>query len=150
MKLLAFAIAFVSGTVVASHIGDYVYVHLIALALFAAAALLGALLLASMRQSLLPALIALAFILGIARVAAIGDTPPPMYASPRLQQVEGVVVSDVESPGGFARFRLGLERIKPGGGEWKPAEGTLLVTARATAEIARIREMRRTSDTATA
>ena len=138
MKLLAFASAFVSGTVVASHIGDYV--HLIALALFAAAALLGALLLASMRRSPLPALIALAAILGMARVAAIDDTPPPMYASPRSQQVEGVVVSDVESPGGFARFRLGLERIKPGGGEWTPAEGTLLVTARATAEIARMRD----------
>ena len=137
MKLLAFAIAFVSGTGAASHIGDGA--HLIALALFAAAALLGALLLASMRRSPLPALIALAAILGLARVAAIHDTPPPMYVSPRLQQVEGVVLSDVESPGGFARFRLGLQRIKPGGGEWTPGEGTLLVTARATTAIAQTR-----------
>ena len=138
MKLLVAAVAFVGGVLFAFEIGAPPVVALLA---FFTAALLGALLLASMRRSPLPALIALAAILGMARVAAIDHTPPPMYASPRLQQVEGVVVSDVESPGNFARFRLGLERIQPGGGEWADAEGTLLVTARATPELAQRRQV---------
>ena len=62
MKLLAFAIAFVSGTVAAFHIGDGV--PLAALLLFAAAALLAtcALLLVSLRRSPLAALAVLAFL----------------------------------------------------------------------------------------
>ena len=138
MKLLAFAIAFVSGTVAAFHIGDGV--PLAALLLFAAAALLGALLLVRLRRSPLAALIALAAILGMARVVMAEDAPLPSYASPRLQQVEGVVLSDVESLRSFARFRLGSERIQAGGGEWADAEGTLLVTARATTEMAQMRD----------
>ena len=138
MKLLAFAIAFVSGTVAAFHIGDGV--PLAALLLFAVAALLGALLLVRLRRSPLLALIALAAILGMARVVMAEDAPLPSYASPRLQQVEGVVLSDVESLRSFARFRLGSERIQPDGGEWMPAEGTLLVTARATTEMAQMRD----------
>ena len=138
MKLLAFAIAFVSGTVAAFHIGDGV--PLAALLLFAAAALLGALLLVSLRRSPLAALAVLAFLLGMARVVMAEDAPLPSYASPRLQQVEGVVLSDVESLRSFARFRLGSERIQPGGGEWADAEGTLLVTARATTEMAQMRD----------
>ena len=138
MKLLAVSIAFVGGTLLAP--GAAVGAPLGALALFGVAAVFVALLLASMRRSPWAALIALAFILGVMRVAAVGDASLPSYASPRLQQVEGVVMSDAEALGSFARFRLGLERIRTGGGEWIDAEGTLLVTARATAEIARDRD----------
>ena len=138
MKLLAVSIAFVGGTLLAS--GDAVGAPLGALALFGVAAVFGALLLVSMRRSPWVALIALAFILGITRVAVASDAPLSSYASPRSQQVEGVVVSDVEALGSFARFRLGLERIQPGGDEWIDAEGTLLVTARADSGIAQRRE----------
>ena len=138
MKLLVAAVAFVGGTLLAPELVGKA--PLIALFLFALAALLGALLFASMRRSPWPALIALAFILGVLRVALIGDARMPMYASPRSQQVEGVVLSDVEALGDFARFRLGLERIRAGGGEWMPADGVLLVSARATSEIAQWRQ----------
>ena len=142
MKLLVAAIAFVGGTLLAPElVGN---APLIALFLFALAALLGALLFASMRRSPWPALIALACILGVLRVGLIGDARMPMYgpmyASPRSQQVDGVVLSDVEALGDFARFRLGLERIRAGGGEWMPADGVLLVSARATSEIAQQRQ----------
>ena len=142
MKLLVAAIAFVGGTLLAPELGGKA--PLVALFLFALAALLGALLFASMRRTPWPALIALAFILGVMRVALIGDAGMPMYgpmyASPRSQQVDGVVLSDVEALGDFARFRLGLERIRAGGGEWMPADGVLLVSARATSEIAQQRQ----------
>ena len=131
------AIMFVGGTLFAFEIGA---TPSIALLLFAAAALLGALLLVNLRWSPLVALVALAFILGVARMAMAGDAPLPSYASPGLQQVEGVVLSDVEALGSFARFRLGVERIQPGGGRWADVEGTLLVTARPPVEIARSRE----------
>ena len=111
-----------------------------ALILFVAAALLGAFLLVSLRRSPLAALTALAFIVGVARVAIVDDAPLPSYASPRLQQVEGVVLSDVESLGSFSRFRLGMERVRSGGGEWTEVEGMLLVTARSSVEIARSRK----------
>ena len=138
MKLLVAAIAFVGGTLLAPELGGKA--PLIALFLFALAAVLGALLFASMRRSPWPALIALAFILGVLRVALIGDARMPMYASPRSQQVDGVVLSDVEALGDFARFRLRVERIRAGGGEWMPADGVLLVSARATSEIVKQRE----------
>ena len=138
MNLLAFSIAFVCGTLLVS--AASVGVPLGALAFFGVAAIFGALLLSSMRRSPWVALILLAVILGVARIEMSAAAPLPSYASPRLQQVKGVVESDVEALGSFARFRLGLERIQPGGGEWTPAEGTLLVSARATAEIAQQRE----------
>ena len=137
MKLLVAASAFVGGTLFAFEIGA---TPVIALLPFGAAALLGAILLLSLRRSPWVALVALAFIAGVARVAMFEDAPLPSYASPRSQQVTGVVLSDVESLGSFARFRLGMERIRSGGGEWIDVEGTLLVTARAPAEIARSRE----------
>ncbi len=137
MRLLVAASAFVGGTLFAFEIGA---TPLIALLPFGAAALLGAFLLMSLRRSPWVALVALAFIAGVARVAMFEDAPLPSYASPRSQQVTGVVLSDVESLGSFARFRLGMERIRSGGGEWIDVEGTLLVTARAPAEIARSRE----------
>ena len=133
MKLLVVSISFLSGTLFAS--GNAVGAPLGALALFGLAAVLCALLLASRRRSAWVGLIALAFMLGIARVEMSADAPLPSYSSPRLQQVEGVVMGDAEALGNFARFRLKPERIKPGG-EWMPAEGTLLVSARADSEIA--------------
>ena len=137
MKLLAAAVAFVGGVLFATEIG---VAPAVALLPFAVAALLGALLLVSLRRSPLVALAALAFILGVARVAMSEDAPMPSYASARMQQVEGVALSDVESLGSFARFRLVVERIRMGGGEWSDAEGTLLVTARPPVEMARSRD----------
>ena len=137
MKLLVAAIAFVGGIIFAFEIGA---TPAVALLPFGAAALLGAFLLLRLRRSPVAALIILAFIVGVARVAMAEDAPLPSYASPRPQQVEGVVLSDVEALGSFARFRLGMERIRTGGGEWMAVEGTMLVTARAPVEIARIRE----------
>ena len=137
MKLLVAATAFVGGALFAFEIGA---TPVIALLPFAVAAALGALLLASLRRSPLTALVVLAFILGVARVAMAESAPLTSYASPRIQQVEGVVLSDAEALGSFARFRLGVERIQPGGGEWTDAEETLLVTARPPVEIARSRK----------
>ena len=137
MKLLVAASAFVGGTVLAFEIGATPVGALLPLA---AAALLGAFLLVRLRRSPLVALVALAFIAGVARVAMSEDAPMPSYASPRPQQVVGVALSDVESLGSFARFQLGMERIQPDGGEWADIEGTLLVTARAPVEIVRSRE----------
>ena len=138
MKLLAIAVAFVGGALLAFETG--VGAPVIVFILFGVAAALGALLLASLRLSPWAALIALAFILGVARVEFMEGAPSPSYTSPRIQQVEGLALSDIESLGNFARFRLGLERIRTGGDVWMPAEGTLLVTARATAEMAQRRE----------
>ena len=137
MKLMVAAIMFVGGIIFAFEIGT---TPAVALLPFGAAALLGAFLLLRLRRSPVAALIILAFIVGVARVAMAEDAPLPSYASPRPQQVEGVVLSDVEALGSFARFRLGMERIRTGGGEWMAVEGTMLVTARAPVEIARIRE----------
>lgn len=137
MKLLVAASAFVGGTLFAFEVGATPVITLLP---FAAAALLGAILLVSLRRSPLAALAALAFIAGVARVAMAGDAPLPSYSSPRIQQVEGVVLSDVEALENFARFRLGVERVRPGGGEWADANGTLLVTARPPVEMARSRK----------
>ena len=138
MKLLAASIAFVGGTLIASEIG--VGAPVMALCLFAAAALLGALLLVRMRRSPWVLLIGLAVILGIVRVAAGDDATLPSYASERPQQVEGVVLNDVEGLGNFARFHLGLERIRTSEGDWTAGEGVLLVSARATSELAEKRD----------
>ena len=115
-------------------------VPLAALMLLALAALLGAALLASLRRSPWAALIALAFTLGVLRVALGDDAPAATYASIEPQQVEGVVLNDVEALGNFARFQLEMERIRREGGEWMAAEGTLLVTARANVELAEMRQ----------
>ncbi len=114
-------------------------VPLAALMLLALASLLGAALLASLRRSPWAALTTLAFALGVLRVALGDDAPAPTYASLEPQHVEGVVLNDVEALGNFARFRLEMERIRREGGEWMPAEGTLLVTARANVELAEMR-----------
>ena len=115
-------------------------VPLAALMLLALAALFGAALLASLRRSPWAALIALAFTLGVLRVALGDDARVPTYASIEPQQVEGVVLNDVEALGNFARFRLEMERIRRDGDEWTAAEGTLLVTARANIELAEMRQ----------
>ncbi len=138
MKLLAASAAFVGGTLFAFEFGGGV--PLAALALFAVAGLLCALLLTNLGRSPWIALIVLAAVLGAVRVVAEGDAPLTSYASSVPQQVEGLVVSDVEALGNFARFRLDLKRIRTGEGEWTSAEGLLLVSARANAEIARQRE----------
>ncbi|MYC07690.1 MAG: ComEC/Rec2 family competence protein [Chloroflexi bacterium] len=143
MKLLCAAIAFVGGTLVGAPPE--------ALALFAAAGIVGAVLLARLRVSVLPAVMVLAFALGGARVAVGDDAPLTAYAGPRVQQVEGIVVSDVDGYGDFSRFRLRVERVHADGADggngansvnsanWTDAIGTLLVSARADAEIAKQR-----------
>ncbi len=138
MKLLAGAAAFVGGAVIAPVFGSVV--PLSALCMFACAAMLGAVLLRLRSKSPWPALIALAGILGVARVVAIADAPPPMLASASPQQIEGVVLSDVEGLGSFTRFQMRLERVKAGGSAWAPTEATLLVTVRANSEITRLRD----------
>ena len=115
-------------------------VPIAALILFAFAALTGAALLARLRISPWAALIALALALGAVRVVAVEDVRHPRLASAGPKQVEGVVLSDVEGLGNFARFRMQPERIKPDGGDWTGAGGTLLVTARADSGITRLRE----------
>ena len=113
---------------------------LAALVWFAAAALLGALLLSSLGKSRLPAMLALVFVIGFARAAIVDDAPTTSYASARAQQVEGIILSDVQSPGDFAQFRLEVERIAEDSGEWTPADGTLLVSARVHADLAQQRD----------
>ena len=140
MKLLAAAIAFVGGTLLGFGLGDAVT---LAAALFAIAALLGALLLASLRRSPWIALAALAFALGMAR-ALIGGGDDAAEAraliSDRTQEIEGVVVRGDEAAGAFARFRLQAERIRPINGEWTAADALILVTARADADMAQRRQ----------
>ena len=126
------------GTLSALEFGSYI--PLAALMLLVLASLLGAVLLASLRRSPWTALIALAFTLGVLRVALGDDAPLPTHASIEPQQVEGLVLSDVEALGNFARFRLEMERVRREGGEWMAAEGTLLVTARANVELAEMRQ----------
>ncbi len=139
MKLLAAAIAFVGGTLLGFGLGDAA--TLAVPALFAAAALLGALLLASLRLSPWIALTALAFALGMARVMiGGGDADERSLISSRPQEVEGVVVRGDEAAGAFARFRLQAERIRPINGEWTAADALILVTARADADIAQRRQ----------
>ena len=144
MKLLGGAIAFVGGTLVGA--------PPLALALFAAAGMVGVVLLARLRVSALPAVLVLAFALGAARVAVGDDAPLTAYAGPRVQQVEGIVVSDVDGYGDFSRFRMRMERVRSSGVDggngansansaiWTDADGTLLVSARADAEIAKQRD----------
>ncbi|MXY45496.1 MAG: DUF4131 domain-containing protein [Chloroflexi bacterium] len=132
MKLLCATIAFVGGTLVGAPPG--------ALALFTVAGMVGVVLLGRLRLAVLPAVMMLAFALGGARVAVGDDAPLTMYAGPRVQQVEGVVVSDVDGYGDFSRFRLQVERIYAGGADWTDANGTLLVSARADAGIAKQRD----------
>lgn len=144
MKPLAIAAAFVGGTL--AGFGFAADLPLAALALFAASALLGALLLAMLRLPALPALAALAALLGAARVIISGaDALPPSLADAYPQEVIGVVASDVRDLGGYSRFRLRLERARPlNGDEWTHANpdapALIQVTARPSAAIARQRQ----------
>lgn len=142
MKPLAIAAAFVGGTL--AGFGFAADVPLAALALFAASALLGALLLAMLRLPALPAIAALAAILGAARVVISGaDAIPPSLASPYPQEVIGAVASDVRDLGGYSRFRLRIERARPlNGDEWIDAnpDALIQITARPSAELAQQRQ----------
>ena len=140
MKLLAAAIAFVGGTLLGFGLGDAVT---LAAALFAIAALLGALLLASLRRAPWIALAALAFALGVARVmVGGGDDAAEARAliSDKPQEIEGVVVRGDEAAGAFARFRLQAEGIRPMNGEWATTDALILVTARADSDMAQRRQ----------
>lgn len=141
MKPLAIAAAFVGGTL--AGFGFAADLPLAALALFAASALLGALLLAMLRLPALPAIAALAAILGAARVVISGaDAAPPSLASPYPQEVIGAVASDVRDLGGYSRFRLRIERARPLNGDWSNTDTDALIqiTARPPAEITRQRQ----------
>ena len=144
MKPLAIAAAFVGGTL--AGFGFAADLPLAALAMFAASALLGALLLAMLRLPALPALAALAALLGAARVIVSGaDALPPSLADAYPQEVVGVVASDVRDLGGYSRFRLRLERARPlNRDEWTDANpdapALIQVTARPPAAIARQRQ----------
>ena len=144
MKPLAIAAAFVGGTL--AGFGFAADLPLAALALFAASALLGALLLAMLRLPALPALAALAALLGAARVVISGaDALPPSLADAYPQDVIGVVASDARDLGGYSRFRLRLERARPlNAADWTyanpDAPALIQITARPSAALARQRQ----------
>ena len=128
MKLLALAVAFLVGVVVADRLDPpSSALWLFALAFLTLAALLPAVLL------LLLALGALRFVLSGAPVSAL-----IAYHGPRLLQLQGIVVADPEAAGTATRFRLAVDQSKQTEG-WIDASGDVLVTLRPSTELAPLR-----------
>ena len=138
MTLLALAVTFLAGVVVA----DRLDIPVSALGMFALAFVLVAALQVSVRRTPLPAFLLLLLILGALRVELNGDDPASAlvaYHSRRPLQVQGVVVGDPDAAGAATRFRLAVDRIRPED-DWIKASGEVLVTLREPAELVRTRE----------
>ena len=113
-----------------------------ALALFALASVMLAALLVGVRRTPLPAFILLLFVLGLLRVEAFGadpDTSLAVYHGRGSVRVEGVVVAGPERAGSATRFRLSVDRIEADG-ESTDQSGDVLVTLRASLDLARLRD----------
>ena len=128
MTLLALAVAFLVGVVVADRLDP----PSSALWLFALAFLTLA--------ALLPAVLLLLLALGALRFVLSGDPVSALiaYHGPRLLQLQGIVVADPEAAGTATRFRLAVDQSKQTEG-WIDASGDVLVTLRPSTELAPLR-----------
>ena len=138
MTLIGVAGVFLLGVFIAEHVrasGG-------ALGLFLLASVFLLAFLASLRRSLIfPGLLAVVLFLGMLRgeSSLVDQRSPltPYYGRPSL--VQGVVVSDPEAAGSATRFRFDVDRIRSGD-TWSDESGDVLVTVRASAELAGLRE----------
>ena len=109
------------------------------LALFAVASILTVALSVTLGRTPKPALLSLVLVLGALRAG-----PPEVVAALAAYQdrpiaVDGVVTSDPEAAGLAIKFRLRVERVRPGE-EWVQVLDDVLVTLEAPAELIRERE----------
>jgi competence protein ComEC len=138
MVVLSLAAAFLAGVFLGVPLG----VPVSALALFALATALLTALLVSVRRTPLPALILLLVVLGTLRVEAFGADPGTALAAYHERgpmRVEGVVAAGPEPAGSATRFRFSVDRIEADGVSTEQS-GDVLVTLRASAELARRRD----------
>ena len=138
MTLIGVAGVFLLGVFIAQHVqasGG-------ALGLFLLASVFLLALLVSLRRSLIfPGLLAVVLLLGMLRgESSLVDQPSPLTLfHERHLLVQGVVVSDPEAAGSATRFRFDVDRIRSGD-TWADESGDVLVTVRASAELAGLRE----------
>ena len=133
MTLLAVASAFLLGV----FLGDRVAPSLPSLLLFTCGTLLGALFLRRIGRSSLPAILVLFIVVGCLRTAVMTDSTAELaqYHTPSPILVEGLVLDDAGPAGSAMRFPVRVERVLSDGG-WVEVEGTALVTARPSAQVA--------------
>ena len=138
MTLLALATTFLAGIVLGDRLGPPVSV----LALFSLACVLLWALLVTARRSRLPAALLAAVLVGAVRAAILsGEDPSSLVAHHSTGPValQGVVTADAEPAGRAIRFRLAVDRIRPGE-RWEEVSGEVLVTAAASSELVLKRE----------
>lgn len=138
MTLLAAAGAFLFGV----FLGDRVDMQASSLLLFASSALAALLLIRRMGQPALPAILVLCAALGALRMTTASDTTDSLvrYHTMGPVVVEGFSLDDAGVAGANAmRFPLRVERIL-WAGEWDAVEGTALVTAVPTVQLAELRD----------
>ena len=138
MKLPLLSVAFAAGVL----IGARWEAALAALALFALAGVLGTVLLASARRSMLPGLLALALVVGALRAEAAepgGADPLTPYHDAGAVLVRGTVEGAPEPSGAHTRLRLRVDGVDDGGG-WAAAEATALVTLRESPRMVELRD----------
>lgn len=138
MTLLAAAGAFLIGV----FLGDRLDAQASSLLLFASCALMSILFLRRMGRPALPAVLVLCAALGALRMTTAGDEADSLtrYHTLRPIVVEGISLDDAGSAGAHAmRFLLRVERIL-WGGEWEDVDGTALVTASPTVQLAGVRD----------
>ena len=137
MKLLVLAAAFAAGV----YVGDRVELPAAAVGLFGLSAVLCAAGTVIRRRGVLPAFVALAVLAGVARTGFDDADAAAAYLAfhgQRGVRIEGVVDGDPESAGQSLRFALAVERIAADGTSTEEP-GRVLVTARPSAELVRLR-----------
>ena len=138
MTLIGVAGVFLLGVFIAEHL----LAPEAALGTFLLASVFPLILLVTFRRSLLfPGLLVVTFLLGmLGAEVTFGDQPSPLTAyHGRTLLVRGVVISDPESAGSATRFRFEVDRVRSGD-TWAEESRDALVTLRASAELARLRE----------
>ena len=137
MYLLALASAFTAGV----YLGGRVDLPAGVVGLFGAAAALVAVALGIERRGLLPALVVLVALAGVARVGLGGEDAVEAYTAFHGRsdvRIEGVVDGDPEAAGQSLRFALAVERMTANGASTEE-RGRVLVTVRPSPELVRMR-----------
>ena len=137
MHLLVLAAAFTAGV----YVGGRVDLPAAVVGLFGLSAVLCAAGTVIRRRGVLPAFVALAVLAGVARTGFDDADAAAAYLAfhgQRGVQIEGVVDGDPESAGQSLRFTLAVERIAADGTSTEEP-GRVLVTARPSAELVRLR-----------
>ena len=138
MTLIGVAGVFLLGVFIAEHL----LALEAALGTFLLASVFPLILLVTFRRSLLfPGLLVVTLLLGmLGAEVTFGDQHSPLTAyHGRTLLVRGVVISDPESAGSATRFRFEVDRVRSGD-TWAEESRDALVTLRASAELARLRE----------